>query len=238
MATLTKATANGEPCASCEARAFSICGVLREQDLARLASAATFLEAAPGEPLVRRGQAAQHVFNISAGAARVFKTLPDGRRQIVGFLFRGDFLGWEAEEAYAYEAEALTVVRACRFARPDFRDMLDEFPAMERRLLCMASDEMREAHEHMLVLGRKSAAERLATFLLRLARRSSNLGGAENVADMPMNRADIADYLGLTSETVSRQMTQMKASGLVSFEGARRARILRPQQLETLAEGR
>jgi CRP/FNR family transcriptional regulator len=114
--------------------------------------------------------------------------------------------------------------------------LLDRFPAMERRLLCMASHEIREDHEQMLLLGRKTALERVASFLRQQARRAARFGGSGDVAALPMTRTDIADYLGVTPETVSRVLSQLRARGVISLR-ADAAQILKPAALAALAEG-
>lgn len=225
-----------EPCATCEARAVSVCSVVRDQDLERLAQAAVQVRAGRGRAIVQRGEPAEAVFNITAGVVRLSKTLPDDRRQVVGFLFPGDFLGFAAHEAYSYDAEAVTEVRACRFQRNSFLELLAAFPAMERRLLCMASHDIQEAQDQMVLLGRKSAKERMGSFLLKMAERTAKTGGDPGLAQLPMARADISDYLGLTPETVSRSLAQLKSEGLVRLEGAHSVRLLDPAALARLAE--
>jgi len=203
----------------CEARAFSICNVVKNEDLQVLARSTTVVEAAGCDVFVREGEPAGYFFNITAGAVKVFKLLPNGRRGVVGFLFEGDFLGL-AGERYAFSAEALTPVRLCRFPRRRFCDLLDRLPAMERELLGRASDELKAAQDQMLLLGRKSAKERVASFLLNLSSRNERLGLPGNPVRLPMTRTDIADYLGLTTETVSRTLTSFRNEGHIRLAEA------------------
>lgn len=226
-----------QPCGACEARRFSFCSAVRDEDLGRLAQAADRYTAKPGARIVGAEEPANFVFNVGDGAVRVSRPLADGRRPVVGFLLRGDFLGFGAGETYGFQADALTPVTVCRFERGAFRALMDAFPPMERRLLCMASDEIREGQEQMALLGRKTAPERLATFLLKLSARQARLGGAEDLAVLPMSRSDVADYLGLTAETVSRVLTSFKVAGLIRLERASRIRLLRPAALADLAAG-
>ena len=186
-------------CEGCAARALSICGAMRSEDLGHLAAARTHQQVKAGETFLDEGDAATHFFNIVEGAVKVFKLLPDGRRQVTGFLFAGDLLGLAFNDSYTYSAEAITDVRICRFPRRQLERLLEQFPRMERRALAMASNELAAAQEQMMLLGRKTAHERIASFLLSLARRAEQRGGDGDTIRLPMTRTDIADYLGLTT---------------------------------------
>ena len=122
------------PCTSCEARPLSICNVIADPDLTRLASIATVVEAPAGHCFIDEGEPARCFFNITAGTAKLFKLLPDGRRQITGFVGPGHFLGLAVSDTYAFSAEAIERVRFCRFQRGKLRALLDDFPEMEKRL--------------------------------------------------------------------------------------------------------
>ena len=134
---------------------------------------------------------------------KLFKQLADGRRQIVGFMVPGDFLGLAFGGLHLCSAEAVTEVTLCRFPRAAFLALCDECPALEKEILQRTSTELAAAQEQMLLLGRKTALERVASFVLSMGRRQRRRT-AEAVA-LPMNRIDIADHLGLTVETVSRK---------------------------------
>lgn len=149
------------PCAECGVRHHSICSVLDDEELAQLAAIQTSVTFDAHAPVVTEGDTAGHFFNITEGAILLYKLLPDGRRQITGFLFPGDFMGIAAKETFAYSAETLLPSRLCRFTRKDFIGLLDRIPKLERRLLTLASHELVEAQEQMLLLGRKTAKERL-----------------------------------------------------------------------------
>lgn len=222
-----------DPCGHCGARHLSVCGALAEEGLRRLAGLAHPVEVAADAVLMREGDPADQLINITAGAVRVSKLLADGRRQIVGFLFAGDFLGLASGETYPFSAEAIGPVSVCRFRRAAYRGLLAELPALEGALLDRSSDDLRAAQNHMLLLGRKTATERVASFLLDVSRRS----GEGSAIELPMSRAEIADYLGLTIETVSRTLTRMKTAGVISLPGLRSARVERPDRLAALASG-
>ncbi len=172
----SRASASAPAASACAtARHLTICGALDEQELAQMSAIVSYLELAPGDPLFDEGQPAEHVFNVTAGAVKVYKLLADGRRQMTGFLFPGDFLGLANEETYAYSAEAVTHTVLCRFPRRKLERLLEQYPKMVHRLLGMASHELAVAQEQMLLLGRKTAREKIASFLLMMSRRSANV---------------------------------------------------------------
>jgi CRP/FNR family transcriptional regulator len=145
-----------EPCGRCDARSQSVCNAIPDTDLRRLVEASVTGTAAPGTSFISEGQPASSFFNITAGTVKLYKLLPDGRRQITGFVGVGHFLGLAVSDTYAFSAEAIDTVRYCRFSRPKLRVLLDDFPAMEKRLLQLASNELVAAQEQMLLLGRKT----------------------------------------------------------------------------------
>lgn len=151
------------------------------------------------------------------GTAKLYKLLSDGRLQITGFGQTGDFLGLAMSSTYAFSAEAITPVCVCRFSRRKLTVLLDDFPAMERRLLEVASNERVVAQAQMLLLGRKTARERVASFLLAQRERARACYGLIETIDLPMTGGDIADHLGLTIETVGRTLTKLKKGGLIDL---------------------
>jgi CRP/FNR family transcriptional regulator len=187
------------------------------------------------EPLFAEGEPAAHVFNVTSGVVKLYKLMPDGRRQITGFLGVGDFLGMAVGETYAYTAEALSDAWVCRFPRARLEALLIEFPQLQRRLFAMASTELRAAQDQMLLLGRKTAKERLCSFLLYMSQRAVRSGEKASPIVLPMTRSDIADYLGLTIETVSRTLTQLKAEGLIDLLHGGKVRLNDETALESSA---
>jgi CRP/FNR family transcriptional regulator len=226
-----------DPCAQCGARAISVCAAIEDADLERLAAAAVITVVEPGRAFIGEGEPADDFFNVTSGTAKLYKLLPDGRRQITGFAGRGDFLGLAARSVFAFSAEAVEPMRLCRFSRRKLLALLTDFPALERRLLTTASDELVAAQEQMLLLGRKTARERLATFLLARWRRHPSCAHGEDRLTLPMSRGDIADYLGLTIETISRGFGKLKAERLIEVPDLGHVVIRDPTGLARLAEG-
>src|SRR6202162_1658788 len=180
-----------DPCTICEARALSVCNAVPISDVARLSSIVVETEVAAGQGFIDEGEPATCFFNVTAGTAKLFKTLPDGRRQITGFVGPGQFLGLAVSDAYAFSAEAIERGRLCRLQRAALRTLLDDFPLMEKRLLEVASNELVAAQEQMLLLGRKTARERLASFVLAQSRQGMPSGQARREFGLAMNRNGI-----------------------------------------------
>ena len=224
-------------CDSCGARQHSVCGALDTPVLDRLDALADRISLEPGQVLVRQGEPAGHLFNITSGSIRVYRLLPDGRRQITGFLFAGDFLGLATGETYDFSAEAIEPASACRFQRTAYRDEVRRNPNLEAALLDRVTHELAAAQAQMLLLGRKTAQERIASFLLDLPAHDPCRPGPADHVRLPMTRAEIADYLGLTIETVSRVLTRLKTAGVIRLLGLNELRVEQPERLRAIAEG-
>jgi CRP/FNR family transcriptional regulator len=202
-----------DPCSSCEARQVSVCNAIPDADLVRLASIASVTEVPAGQSFIDEGEPANSFFGV------------------------GHFLGLAVSDTYAFSAEAIVPVRYCRFKRTKLRRLLDDFPLMEKRLLEVAANELVAAQEQMLLLGRKSARERLASFLLLQSRQGLPCGHSRSQFTLPMTRGDIADYLGLTIETVSRTLTRLRGEQLIDVVTQNEVQILDHERLESLAGG-
>ncbi|MBB5747559.1 helix-turn-helix domain-containing protein [Brevundimonas variabilis] len=229
--------AQSSDCSNCGARALSVCGTADISDLQRLGELAEVIKLKSGAVLIREGDPAPHVFNITAGSLRVYKLLPDGRRQITGFLFAGDFLGLAISEFYVFSAEAMEASTVCRFRKGPFSALVARSPPLEHMLLHRTSHELAAAQNQMLLLGRKTAIERMASFLLDLPGHDPTRPSAPGHVRLPMKRAEIADYLGLTIETVSRVLTRMKVKGLISTTSPHELIVERPERLRQHAAG-
>ena len=224
-------------CEMCAARSVSICQAMPDDCMGVLDSMAVKNAANKGQVFIVEGDEANTLFNITAGTAKIYKLLGDGRRQIIGFLSVGDFLGLAPGKRYPFSAEAITTMKYCQFKRTRMEEVFAEYPAMRRKILDIASNELAEAQEQMLLLGRKTAEEKIASFLLGRLRRAQALGGGGSSVDIPMSRHDIGDFLGLTTETVSRNLSKMKNAGIISLKGTSTVVLEQREQLETMSSG-
>jgi len=233
-----------ERCRSCTRRFDSLCGVLDCTELDRLDDMMTHQVFESGATLIYEEDEAESVYNISEGVLRLTKLLPDGRRLVTGFLYPGDFVGLAFHDRYSYSVEAVSTVEVCRFPRLKLEGLLKEIPKLESKLLGMMSNEIKEAQDQMVLLGRKSPAERMASFLLAFSRRRMEKQIGRHFADvpqddftLPMSRQDISDYLGLTIETVSRTITKFGKEGIIEIKGRKGICILQRERLEDMAAG-
>lgn len=199
----------GEACAGCNVRLISVCAALAPDELLTLEQLAHPAQFDARATLFVQGEEAESVYNITSGVARLYKLLPDGRRQIVGFALPGDFLGLAMRERYGFSADAIEPIAACRFARTAYSALVDEKPHLLRRLHDFATHELTLAQDQMMLLGRRSAEEKVVSFLLHMRDRWAKLGRPSVTVPLPMSRQDIADFLGLTIETVSRTFTKL-----------------------------
>jgi CRP/FNR family nitrogen fixation transcriptional regulator len=168
---------------------------------------------AKGEQLFVEGDTADFFYKILSGTIRISKLLSDGRRQIDAFHLGGDIFGLENDTEHHFTAEAVEETVVLAFRRSRFTSLLHDNPAFGDQLMKSVIVSLQRAHEHMVLLGRKTALEKMATFLLDMADRLDS--GSQ--VDLPMQRADIADHLGLTIETVSRTLTQLARAGLIKM---------------------
>ena len=211
-------------CDHCAVRTRAICGALDSENLARINQIARQKDYRAGETIFFEGDEVNYLGNVVSGVVKLGKLLPDGRQQIVGLQFASDFLGRAFKDKATCHAEAATDVELCIFPRKPFESLLNDIHDLEDRLFANTLDELDAARDWLLLLGRQSAREKVARFLLMIARRIPNIGcGTSEDADvirfdLPLSRADMADFLGLTIETVSRQITRLKTDGLIEVE--------------------
>jgi CRP-like cAMP-binding protein len=165
-----------------------------------------------------QGDRAEFCYRIVSGCVRTVKLLEDGRRQVGGFLLAGDCLGFDALDTHDFAAQAVSDVVLRRYRRREVEALMDRHASLARGLREMAARELRAAYDRILLLGRKTASERIATFLLEMAARQpgGRLGGCK--VALPMSRSDIADHLGLTVETVCRMMTHLRREATIAIE--------------------
>ena len=218
--------AEAHSCAACVIRDRALCSRCDAEELAVLERLKSFRDISAGQAIVWRGDEVGFVASVTSGVAKLTKTMEDGRTQMVGLLLPGDFLSHPLRAHAEFDISAATDVRLCTFPRKPFLKILDDTPNIAQQIMAMALDELDAARDWMLLLGRKTAREKLATFLDMIARRQAGGGAGAQVLSLPMSRSEIADYLGLTLETISRQLSVLKRDGVIRFEDQRRFRIL------------
>lgn len=188
-----------------------------------------------GSTLFWEGDPAASVFEVVAGVFRIVRVLSDGRRVITGFIYAGELLGASLRDRYLYSAEAVTRVTVRRFGRNRFQEEILRQPELREQLFSRLSDELAAAQDQMVLLSRKNAEERVCNFLLLMTRRVAQACPAMPVVELPMTRLDMADYLGLTIETVSRTMTKLASRGVIAPAGRHSVVIVKPVTLASLA---
>ncbi len=193
---------------------------------------------ARGKTIIEEGNPAEYVYKVVAGALRKVRLLPDGRRHITRFLMPGDFFGFAEGDVYSHTVEAVADVTLVRYARRGFEAALEQDPRAGRHFLSLVCKALSATQDQLLLLGRKSALERMASFLLALSdRMGADRKSHGKELDLPMNRSDVADYLGLTIETVSRLITRLRSLRIIETPDAHRILILKRDALEDLATG-
>ena len=219
----------GVGCVDCPIRHRAVCAHCDARELALLEGVKSYRTYRPGESIAWAGEPMAIVGSVVRGLATLSRTLPDGRRQMVGLLFPSDFVGRPGRETSPYDVVAATDVTFCCFRRSEFERIIAANPHVGERLLEMTLDELHSAREWMLLLGRKTAREKIASLLAIMARRSAEDGEAPpgDGLSFPLfiTREAMADYLGLTIETVSRQISSLRRAGLIELEDSRTVRI-------------
>lgn len=226
---LSQRLSSSEACEDCPIRHRAVCAQCEGDELQLLESMKSYRSFKPGDPIVWAGTEFNFVASVVTGVAAISQTMEDGRRQMVGLLLPSDFLGRPGRAHAAFDVTAATDVTLCRFERKPFEALLKSSPAVGQRLLQMTLDELDAAREWMLLLGRKTAREKISSLLAILARRQSSLDQktpeGEIAFDLQITREAMADYLGLTIETVSRQMTALRKDGVIVLTGNRHVTV-------------
>lgn len=214
-------------CADCPIRHRAVCARCDESELALLESMKSYKTFAAGETVHWCGEPLDFVSSVVDGVASLSKTLSDGRTQMVGLLLPSDFIGRPGRVEITFDVTANTDVTLCRFARKPFEDLIETTPHIAQRLMELTLDELDAARDWMILLGRKTAREKIATFIMMLANRNLAVDHTDmSHLDLPLTRNQIANYVGLTLETVSRQLNALKADGMISMTGRRKINVL------------
>lgn len=208
------------------------------EELKRLETMKIYRSYCAGQTILWGGDPMEFVASLVTGTATISRTLEDGRTQTLGLLLPSDFIGRPGRDRAPYDVTAVTDVVICSFWRKPFEQMIDDTPHVAQRLLEMSLDELDAARDWMLLLGRKTAREKIASFLCLVARRS-NAAKASRIPEkltvtLPLTREAIAGFLGLTLETVSRQFSNLKRDGIIALSGKRTVEI--PDYPTLLAE--
>jgi len=228
-------------CEACVVRNRAICAALDTEEVGALNAIGRHRDLVAGESLIWEGDDSVLVANVVDGVLKLSTGTEDGREQIVGVVYPSDFIGRPFGQTNSYGVTALTNARVCVFSRRDFDAFARQHPALEHKLLDRTLNELDRTRRWMLLLGRKSASEKVASFLLELSERlvepgcKVDFGLAHRRLSLPFSRQQIADVLGLTIETVSRQFTRLKTEGIVDLPSRREVTILDRVALEAEA---
>jgi CRP/FNR family transcriptional regulator len=228
-------------CAECPALAEGLCGVLREEELSRLSSTTWHRRFQPGHVIHAEGEVPPSFCAIVSGVVKLMKSLPNGTQQIVGLAGPGDFLGRPFGREARASAVAASEVKLCWFPRPIIEGLASESNAVKHWFFEHVADALEKAQDWIMLLGRMTAEQKIAVFLLSVARAQRH--GTEPfdptrevTVELPISRTEIADYLGMTIETVSRQLARLRERGVITVGNGRRMVIHRPGVLEATIE--
>lgn len=208
----------------------------RCRELEQAAGIGMTITVTPGRTIVVEGDPLAHCFRVIDGAVRLYKSIADGRRQVIDFLTAGECFGFIGSERYGYSVEAITETTLVRYSRLHFEAAIRGDDGLARRMFELACGELERAQRQMLLLGRKSAQEKIASFLLALVGQGDEAEATPSIR-LLMSRQDVADYLGLTIETVSRTFSRLRRDGLIALPCPQLVILERPRELRALAEG-
>jgi len=228
-------------CSTCIVRNRAICASLETEELQLLGKLGRNRTIKRGETLLWEDDPAPVVANIINGVLKLSVNLQDGREQIVSVMYASDFIGRPFGKQSPYRVTAMTDAQVCVFTRSSFDNFAREHPDLQNKLLQRTLDELDRAREWMTLLGKKSATERIATLLIELSDRLSVDGCSPETLyldrfELPMDRQQIADILGLTIETVSRQLTRIRKEGIIELPDRRTVIIRDRPRLKALAQ--
>lgn len=223
-------------CAECNVREQSFCGAISKRGLDDLAQSRRTESFDRRETIVSEGDPALSFFNIVSGAVKLCRSLPDGRTQIIGFRFPGEVFGISDTETYTTTAEALTMVELCRFPRSRLKCLVQTYPLAQDRLLEMNYRHLVALENQIFLLGRKTAREKVASFLLDYSDKfSCGTDGKGWRMELPVTRAEIADFLGLATETVSRILASLVRERIITIGLSRSVRLLNTDSLRRIS---
>jgi CRP/FNR family transcriptional regulator, anaerobic regulatory protein len=226
-------------CRSCEARHRGICGALSPSQLVELGRQTTKHNYHAEKSLAADGEKLERYSNILKGVVKLSKLTADGRQQIVGLQFAPDFLGRPLSQQSDVQIDSATDINVCSFPRAALDKLIKESPELEHRLHQQTLKELDEARDWMLTLGRKSAAEKVASFFYYIAIHIDPEAAKKSGSiqfEIPLSRSDTADFLGLTIETVSRNITKLRQAGVITLVNNRLVEVPDLERLHRMAE--
>ena len=204
-------------CSLCKIRSYSFCRCLYDNDLKIFHDISTQKNYTNNQSIFLQQDKSANLFNITEGNVKIYQLLNDGRIQIIGFLYPGDFFGSYRNGKYNYSADAIGNVRVCVFDQEKLDKYIEKNMSLAKELLHLTSHELTLAQDRISVLGKFGATERLAKFIFNISEQRKRIGWKNNPISLPMTRQDIADYLGLTLETVSREFSKLKTSNIIKI---------------------
>ena len=222
-------------CSICKVRTYSFCRCLDEdklKDFSNVSFEKSFLNK---QNIFLQNDQSDYLYNITEGNVKIYQLLDDGRIQIIGFLYPGDFFGSYRNNKYNYCAEAIGDLKTCVFNQKILDKYLDENPILAKELLNKTSFELTLAQDRLTVLGKLNAGERLVKFLLNISEQRNRIGWKNNPISLPMTRQDIADYLGITIETVSRELSNLKTSNIIKIITSKQIYLSNIEELKSYA---
>ncbi len=223
-------------CHKCPARTGRLCSVMDESSIYELDALATRITINKGEYLFEEEDPTNYIYNIQSGMGYLERLSSNGRRQIMAFLYPGDFVGLMPDSIVSVSAKALIPLSVCRWEVSDIDVLMDKYHELEHRIRSIGNRVLATTMDQLFVLGCKNARERLAFFLLQMEKRQKIATGKTDSILLPMTRGDIADYLGITVETVSRVFTIIKKEGLIALPDPYEVIILQREKLQNIAE--
>ncbi len=223
-------------CSLCKIRSYSFCRCLNDDQLEIFSKVSFEKKFTDKENIFLQNDPSTHLYNITEGNVKIYQLLDDGRIQIIGFLYPGDFFGTYKNNKYNYSAEAIGNLRVCVFDQRILDKYMDQNPILAKELLNETSYELTLAQDRMTVMGRLNAIEKIAIFFINISNQRKRIGWQSNPISLSMARQDIADYLGLTIETVSREISKLKTSNIIKIISSKQLFINDIEKLKQISK--
>ena len=232
---LTNPETSHTRCSLCKIRSYSFCRCLHDDELKVFQEISTEKKYRNNQNIFLQQDESVNLFNITEGNVKIYQLLNDGRIQIIGFLYPGDFFGSYKNGKYNYSADAIGNVRACVFDQEKLDKYIEKNMSLAKELLHLTSHELTLAQDRISVLGKFGVTERLGKFIFNISEQRKRIGWKNNPISLPMTRQDIADYLGLTIETVSREFSKLKISNVIKILNSKQIFITDFEKLASIS---